>query len=107
MAIYVNDSFQAAANVGFPVAGVPSFQGQAGFKDTGITDEGAGVTKLTLDTGVDMTARTVTVTPKGAAAAFVTYEDVDDENIRVRAFDAAGAPLDNVAFAVQVMRHSL
>lgn len=108
MAIYINDSFNAAAKVQFADPGVPSYLGTpGGFTDTGLVDVGPGITRLTLSEPVDPTARTVTASPKGTVAALLTTIDVDDSTIEVRAFDAAGAALDNVAFDIQVMRHNL
>jgi hypothetical protein len=106
MAINISDSLHAAGNVLFTTPGTPAFGGQNGFLAT-IIDAGPGDFTVSMDQQIDATARVVTATASGALAAFVTVENVDDASFRVRTWDAAGAPLDNVPVSLIVHRHSL
>lgn len=104
MSIQNTDFFHAAARVAYAVPGTPSYLAQRGFAGA-IVDNGPGDFTLTLDQGVDSSARVVAVTPtSGGTFAVATVQDVSDNEIRVRTFDAAGAALDNVEVAITVLR---
>lgn len=105
MSIYISDSFHAAANVNFTVPGTPAFTSQNGFSGTP-ADTGVGVTTLTLTDAIDAAAMVVQATPISATFAALTCTITDDTTIVVRAWDAAGAALDNIPFAISILRYA-
>lgn len=104
MSIQNTDFFHAAARVGYSAPGTPAYFAQRGFAGA-VVDNGPGDFTLTLEQGVDASARVVAVTPtSGGTYATATVQDVSDNEIRIRTFDAAGAALDNVEVAITVLR---
>lgn len=104
MSIQINDFFHAAAKIGYTTPGTPDYLAQRGFAGQ-VVDNGPGDFTLTFDQPVDAQSRVVSVTPTSAATfATATVQEVNDDSIRVRTFDAAGATLDNVEVAVTVLR---
>ena len=105
MSINISDSFHAAAIINV-VIGTPTFRSQNGFVST-ITDNGPGDNTLTLSDGLDASAGVVTVTPDSTTFAACTVTRPSDTTIRVRVWDAAGAPLDDVGYTIAVHRFAL
>jgi hypothetical protein len=106
MAINISDAFHAAALVGFAVPGVPIYINQNGFVGP-IVDNAPGDFTLTMSQGLDVQSRIVHVTPVDGAARMTAVTSIDDFQIRVRTFDAAGVLIDDVPVCVSVKRFAL
>ena len=88
--------------------GVPSIVQQNGaFASVG--DTGAGVYTLNRDTDVGSGWAAadiiVSLTVELATYAGITYTITDEDTIVVRTWDAAGEPLDNVPFSVEIRKY--
>lgn len=103
MAIERPDVIWAGAVLAW-AGGVPSFTTNRGFAS--LTDNGAGDVTLTFSPGLGIDANDATYAVTCRLATFAAYTLIvtDDENIRVRFWDAAGVALDNVPFDITVHR---
>jgi hypothetical protein len=108
MAINISDSFHAAAVVGAPVPGTPSYLTQSGFKGVP-TDVAPGVFRLQFDDSskIDPTAGVFQGTCSANPPCVVQVVPLSDDEIEVRTFDFAGAPLDDCTVSISVFRHKL